>query len=315
VATGSAANAQSGGVDDVALLAEIRAHDHVYFRSVRDGEFGRVVVADLRATDTRRVRTPLTCDRVDFGVTRGICLSGTRGAAGPSATATIIDRDFHVVGAVTLPGIPIRARLSPDERRAVATVFVTGERYDADFTTRTELIDAEHGTAIDDLERFTTMRDGRPFSRVDFNFWGVTFARDSQRFVATLGFTGTRLLVSGDIEGRQLQVVRANVECPSLSPDQRHIAFKARVPGADGWRIHVMNVDGSGEFEIAGEPRSIDDQIEWLDDEHVLYQFIADRGLPDQAVNVWQVAAVADDRSASSIFIHGGHSPAVVRPF
>jgi hypothetical protein len=299
--------------NNAALMSAIRDHDHVYYRSARREEFGRVVVADLRAPNDRRVLTPLVCDRVDFGVDRGICLKDTRGPAGPATTATIVDRDFHTIGLVQLPGVPIRARLSPDERLAAATVFVTGERYDADFTTRTTLIDTHTGAAVSDLEQFATTRDGRRYSRVDFNFWGVTFARDSRRFFATLGFTGTRLLVAGDDDGRTLRVMRDDVECPSLSPDERHIAFKSRAPGQQGWRLHVMNVDGSGEWAIDGETRSIDDQVEWLDPGHVLYQFVAERGLPEQAMNVWQSPASPGDVTPPSIFIHGANSPAVVR--
>lgn len=294
-------------------LDGIRSGPHVYFRSVRPDEFGRVVVAALEAPNERRVSTPLSCDRVDFGRSRGICLADTRGPLGPSAEARIVTRDFDVVGSVTLPGVPIRARLSPDERYAAATVFVTGERYDSDFTTRTAIIDTSTGQSLGDLEQFDTERDGRPFRRVDFNFWGVTFTSDSRRFYATLGTGGTRYLVEGDLPTRRLRVVREQVECPSLSPDGQTIGFKSRVPGTREWRIHTLQLSAGLERAVAGETRNIDDQVEWLDDGHLLYQFVAERGVPEDAMNVWVASARDGDAGPPAIFIRAANSPAVVR--
>ena len=63
----------------------------------------------------------------------------------------------------------------------------------------------------------------------DFNFWGVTFAADSDTFYATLSSGGVNYLIVGRVTTRRVQVVRADVECPSLSPDGTHIAYKHRV--------------------------------------------------------------------------------------
>jgi hypothetical protein len=45
------------------------------------------------------------------------------------------------------------------------------------------------------LERFTTRRDGHVIHAPNFNFWGVTFAHDDNRFYATLGFGEQTYLV------------------------------------------------------------------------------------------------------------------------
>lgn len=296
------------------LLADIRAGGHVYYRSVRPGEFGHVVVAALDAPDDRRVVTNLVCDRLDFGRTRGICLLANTGTAGPAAQALIVDVDFNVLATLPLAGTPIRTRLSPDEQVAAATVFVTGERYDADFTTRTTLIDLRTLTATADLEQFQAQRDGRPFSRIDFNYWGVTFQANSQRFFATLGYTGTRFLVEGNAEARQLRVIRDNVECPALSPDERLIAFKSRVSGSREWRLHVLTPSTGTEWPVGGETRNIDDQMEWLDSGHVLYQVLEERGLPEDALNVWRSPVAEGVVEAPVRFIRAASSPAVVRP-
>ena len=44
---------------------------------------------------------------------------------------------------------------------------------------------------IANLEELAVFRDGARLEAPDFNFWGVTFAADSDRFYATLA-TGAR---------------------------------------------------------------------------------------------------------------------------
>ena len=95
----------------------------------------------------------------------------------------LFDANFRSRAHLPLIGLPIRTRVSPDFRWGAATVFVTGESYAGDFTTRTTIIDLTRGEAIGDLEQFTTERDGKPFKAVDFNFWGVTFFANGDRFL------------------------------------------------------------------------------------------------------------------------------------
>ena len=83
---------------------------------------------------------------------------------GAAGLAHLVDRSLRVVHTVDLAGFPIRARLSPDERYAVATVFVTGESYESDFTTRTTIIDVRTGATLGDLEQYETRR-GQPRTR------------------------------------------------------------------------------------------------------------------------------------------------------
>ena len=90
------------------------------------------------------------------------------------------------------------------------------------------------GERLGNLEDFSTWRDGVRIKAADFNFWGVTFARDPTTFYATLRTAGVTYLVRGDLALRKLTVLRENIECPSLSPDNRRIAFKKRVGPASG---------------------------------------------------------------------------------
>ena len=75
--------------------------------------------------------------------------------------------------------------------------------------------------------------------------------------------------------------------------------------------IELQNV--AGEDVTFGKTRSIDDQPEWLDDEHVLYQFTDARGLPEDAVNIWMSRVTRGAVEAPTRFIRAATSPAVVR--
>jgi WD40-like Beta Propeller Repeat len=230
---------------------------------------GRVVIATLGAKGRPRP-TGLACQRVYMEKGRGICLA----LAGTALdyTAIVFDRKFRRLHSLALDGLPSRARVSPDGRMGSVTSFVTGHSYAAagEFSTSTRLIDLRSGRWVGDLEEdFEAYRDGQRFDAPDFNYWGVTFARGGREFYATLSTEDHRYLVRGDLRTKRVDVLRDKVECPSLSPDGTRIAYK-RTLGGGRWRPHVLNLESGADTALA-ETRSIDDQIEWLDDDHVLY--------------------------------------------
>jgi Tol biopolymer transport system component len=153
------------------------------------------------------------------------------------------------------------------------------------------------------------MRDGRPFAAVDFNFWGVTFARDGGTFYATLDTDGVSYLVKGQVTDRRMQVVRPNVECPSLSPDNSRIAFKKRI-GARSlgwWQIAVLTLDTGTEVVLNQETRSVDDQVEWLDADRVVYHLTNG----STGADLWSLRA--DNSAPPEQLLRSAYSPAVVR--
>ncbi len=78
-------------------------------------------------------------------------------------------------------------------------------------------------------------------------------------------------LVRGDLERRTLESLQDNAECPSLSPDERHVAYKKRdVRDGATWTLAVLDLR-SGIETTLGETRSVDDQVEWLDEHTLLY--------------------------------------------
>src|SRR6185295_1775152 len=230
--------------------------------------------AALETPAATLLSVPFVCDRVSYAAGRGICLQTERGMF-TTYKAVLFDETMQPRHSIKLEGSPSRTRISADGRLGAVTVFVTGQTHgysSSSFSTRTSLIDMATGEELTDLEQFTTWRDGVKIHDADFNFWGVTFARNSNMFYATLKTDGKTYLVQGDLGLRKLTVLHENVECPSLSPDNRLIAYKKRVgPQPDAWRLFILDIATMTERPIAAETRFIDDQAEWLDDAHVLY--------------------------------------------
>src|SRR5262249_58425089 len=168
-----------------------------------------------------------------------ICLTRQIKLFNAETVATFTDEHFHPLFDVRTPGIPSRARISPDGRLAAFTVFVTGHSYGSpELSTATLIVDLTTQATVANLEAFQVSKEGDKLMAPDFNYWGVTFERDSNFFFATLRTNGINYLVHGDIAARTVTVLHAGVECPSLSPDGTRIAFKKAVGRAD-WRLAV----------------------------------------------------------------------------
>jgi hypothetical protein len=292
----------------LAELAPVVARPHLVFRETSPGaNFGRLSVAPL--DDLRlRLATAVTCERVSFAGGRGVCLHVDRGVFN-RYTALLLDGQLHTGASIKLQGLPSRTRAAADGQVGAITVFVTGDDYASEFSTRTTIVDLSSGDEIGELEHFATWRNGSRFRAVDFNFWGVTFAREGNAFYASLRSAGTTYLVRGELALRRLTVLRTGVECPSLSPDGRLLAYKKRVgPGPDTWRLHVLDLVSNVERIIESETRFIDDQVEWLDAQHVLY------AIPRRTTAISDVwVAPVDGSGPAKIFLAEAESPIVVR--
>lgn len=312
--SGPATSGGAGGVADVgsgpAELAAVRAGPHLVFRNTLVGAgYGRVAVVSLTAPRGHRVLTPASCDRVHATASEAICLASERGLV-TTYRARLLDAAWRPVRDLPLAGVPSRARLSTDGKLVATTSFVLGDSYASpgQFSTRT-VLSHTRGGLIGDLERFRLTADGVEVTAADRNLWGVTFA-DGDRFYATAASGGRTWLVAGSISERRLTALRADAECPSLSPDGTRIVFKKRGDLPPGrWRLAVYDL-ASGVETLLAETRSVDDQVEWLDDRHVVY------GLPrtgDSAAtsDVWRVPA--DGTGAPDLLVPHAWSPAVVR--
>jgi hypothetical protein len=290
----------AAGVGGLLPAAQAERRQLVVYKRASTNGPGQVQIAPPGG---RASATPLNCDRVYFAAGRGICVArGSGFAAGYQAM--VFGSDLRVRHKVAVNGVPSRARVSPDGRYGMVTMFVTGHSYATSgaFSTETTLIDLQRGERIAQLEEFTVSHGEKQVTAVDRNFWGVTFARDSDRFYATLATGGKTYLIEGSVSERTAHVIHENVECPSLSPDGTRIAYKRR-GGSNKrpWRLTVLDLATMRETPLA-ELRSIDDQAEWLDDGTVLY------GIDGE---VWKVPA--DGGGRPSRFLARAESPAVVR--
>jgi hypothetical protein len=299
-------------VDDAGERARVASLDHVLFRTTAVAEaHGQLVFSPLTDLAGSRYLTDLQCERVDQGGGTGVCLTANRGFTATYG-AVVFNADLTVRHRLGLTGIPSRTRVSPDGKLAAITTFVSGHSYaGGSFSTRTVLLDTVSGRELAELERFVVTRDGRPIKAVDFNFWGVTFAPDSNRFYATLGTGGQFLLIEGDARQQTATVLRDGVECPSISPDGTRLAFKKRThpDGRLVWRLAVLDLRTLADRVVESEPRSIDDQVEWLDADTILYAASdPERGLGGTSVWAVQVSGTAPQK-----WLPGAFSPSVVR--
>jgi hypothetical protein len=230
---------------------------------------GRVFV--VKDGHPRQLAGPeLDCERVYYASGRGLCLATAETDSG--FQATIFDSSLGTLYTLPLGGVPSRARVSADGRYGAMTVFVNGHAYleNGGYSTETTIVDMRSGEILGNLESFHVTRDGKPFQAADFNFWGVTFAADPNRFYATLRTHGHYYLVEGDVAARTMRVIHNHVECPSLSPDGKQIGYKSRLGQQNLWRLKVLDLATMKSHAVA-ETRPIDDQVEWLNDEALIY--------------------------------------------
>ena len=285
----------------------------IFRRTSLDRENGALGVAPVTDLSAPRLVPTLRCERVHMAAGKGVCLTANRGVF-TTYEAIVFDQDFTPRATLPLAGVPSRVQVAPDGKLAATTVFVAGHSYsDGAFSTRTSIIDVDTGKwLVEDLETFDVRRQGRPLRSPDFNFWGVTFAPDGRTFYATLATGGETLLVKGDVAGRTLDVIEETVECPSLSPDGRRVAFKQRAGGVTGpvtWRLWVMDLETRERHALA-ETRSVDDQVQWLDPDHVLYA-IPGQGGEAALMDEWVVQA--DGGGDPRLFLQRAYSAAVAR--
>jgi hypothetical protein len=262
---------------------------------------GRVYSVEPTGGGRPRVQNGPACLRFYEAGGRALCLTVAR--SGVDFRGYILDRSGRVQHTLTLLGVPSRARVAPNGRIGAMTLFVSGDSYTTpgQFSTRTTILDLVTGRPIADLEKFAVTKDGERIHNPDFNVWGVTFARDSDEFYATLATGSHHYLVHGRVSQRAVEVVHDSVECPSLSPDGTRVAYKRRDGNPWKWRLHVLDLRTGADVAVS-ERRPIDDQAEWLDNNRLLYGI---------GVDIW--VALADGGGRPQRFLAHAASPSTQR--
>jgi hypothetical protein len=301
--------AARGAFDDAARIV---------FRSTAPGDlYGRVAVVALDDPAGPRDVTPVACDRVDAVPGRESCLRTERGTT-TSFIAEIFDARWRTIASWPLAGVPSRTRLSDDGTKVGVTSFVTGHAYGTTGVSTETTIHALDAlptgepTDLGNLEDWMLLVDGTVRKPADRNLWGVTFVDDTHFYATAQSHElGHTWLVMGNTAARTLTTVADQVECPSISPDGTRIAFKRDVVDGPGihWTPAIYDIASGKVTVLDAEKRTIDDQIEWLDDAAILY------GMPREdepgVSDVWQLPA--DGSGAPSVLVPEAWSPAVVR--
>jgi hypothetical protein len=268
-----------------------------------DDASGRVASVPLSSPGGPRRVSSLSCKRFFTAAKQGLCLADRSGPF-PGSVSIFVDQSLTETHHIDVAGVPNRAKLSADGRMASWTTFVTGDSYSQTgaFSTRTGIYDRETKEYRSNLEEGTRIAGMKRAE--DMNFWGVTFTADNLSFYATMSTAGKTYLINGEAGTTAVKPLRENVECPSLSPDGKRVAFKKRVPGdgARPWRQHVLDLTTMVETPLA-ETRGIDDQVVWLDNDTIAY------GLPGEGI--WAVQANGEGTPRQ--LVPHASSPSVVR--
>ena len=243
-------------------FADIEAQPRIVFRNTAPGEsYGVLTMVSLDDPAGPRTVTGTPCERVYATSENLICLSSDRGFI-TTYGAHILDNSLRQTQTLPFVGVPSRARLSADGSYAATTSFTSSDSYGSvAFSTRT-VITAVGGNALGSLENFTLIHDGERIKPVDRNYWGLTFAADDDTFYATVEWSHHTWLVRGSIAQRKVATLHEDAECPSLSPDAKHIVYKQRGELPLGkWRLVDYDI-ATGKVTPLAETRSVDDQAE-----------------------------------------------------
>lgn len=280
----------------------------VMFRTLAPRQaYGRVAMVSASPPESVRHVSTLSCARVHYAGGTGLCLVEEVAGESVKHVAYIFDRAFAPGRRVELTGVPIRARVSPDGRRAAITVYAeeespAGER----LASESIVVDLASGRVLADLREFSVTNANHPPIVGSIDIAGVAFAPDSDHFFATLSTASERYLVSGSVNAQQLNVVGTGVASEALSPGGQHLLVKKRVGDRGYWQLLVLELGTMRERALNQGSRSVDDQVEWLDDAHVVYHDATDEG-----TGIWMLST--DGISGPQLLVADAFSPAVQR--
>lgn len=276
-------------------------------------DYGRLAI---RNPDGSRELFERRCMRVHVAGERGVCLSQDQSVFAPAFRTEFFDvtkTGLPEVRSYASP-LPSRARMTPDGSVASTTGFVSGSSY-SDIGGETETIvtidEVNERVGLVGLVQFEVLGADSKYAAADRQFWGVSFTSNDEFYVT--GFFGDEPeVLFGSRSRRTLEPTGYLGSCPSVSPDGEHLVFKETL--ADGeYGLAVVDLS-TGEQWSLGETRSVDDQVEWLDNDTILYAIHpdGDDGTDVQPqFDIWMLDIAAG--SEPELFLPAADSPAVLR--
>jgi dipeptidyl aminopeptidase/acylaminoacyl peptidase len=232
---------------------------------------GRVAIVSLESNHAAPEVTDLSCVRVHYAGGRGVCVVEELNGSVPRPVAYAFDQSLTRGRRIALRGVPTRLRVAPNGRLAAITTYAEEETPEGErLATDTVIVDLRSGEVTADVREFTIENQNLPPLAGPIDVGSVTFERDSDRFFAFVSTPTERYLAAGSLRERRMRTIRTGVACESLSPEGRTLVVKK--PGDAGfWQLAVIDLRTWQERDLAQGPRSVDDQVEWLDEEHVLF--------------------------------------------
>jgi hypothetical protein len=268
--------------------------------------FGRLAMVHAHDQLTRFV-APLTCARVHYAGGSGVCLVEHASGTTLKHIAYLFDRTFARGAGIALAGVPTRVRVSPDGRWAAVTTYAEeelpgGER----LASESVLIDISAGRIVADLREFRISNDAYAPLAGPIDIAGVAFAGDSDHFYASLSTPSKRYLAAGSIAARRVELIAVGMANEAVSPDGRRLVVKRQVGNHGQWQLAVLDLGSMESTTLHHPERSVDDQVEWLDDTHVVYHDAA-----EDATGVWMLST--DGLSGPQLLIPDAFSPVVIQ--
>lgn len=268
---------------------------------------GRVAMLALRPGENTRYISNLSCARVHYARGSGVCLVQEQSNDRAEYAAYVFDRRFSRQARIVLRGIPTRARVSPDGRRASITTYAeeespAGER----LATESIIIDVRSGRVLADVRDFQIDHDRLPPLTGPIDVSSVAFEPDGDRFFATISTATERHLVAGSVDAHRLTSIRSGVANEALSPDGRHLIIKRLIGERGFWQLAVIDLHTWAERDLNQGSRSVDDQVEWLDNDHVIYHDVS-----GETTAIWMLPI--DGTNGPEVLVSGAFSATTQR--
>jgi hypothetical protein len=271
-----------------------------------DDTHGRLAVLPLAPGAERQV-SPMTCVRLHYAAGRGICVTQETHGRAVRHVAHVFDGRFVPGPRLELDGVVTRVRVAPDGRTGAITTYgedegPSGER----LATWTRLIEMTSGRQLADLRDFRIDNARLPAIAGPIDVSSVAFEGDGDRFFATVTTPSDRYLVSGSLRERRLSALRTGVANEALSPDGHRLAVKRLISDRGVWQVAVIDLGTWEETDLPHGYRSVDDQVEWFDNGHVMYH-----DADGDATSIWILPV--DGVSSPRVLVSHAYSAVVQR--
>lgn len=270
-------------------------------------------------TVTARQSVALACERVHAAAAGLIaCMRYNRALSGASQV-DLFDRTLTLLHPQPIQSNAVisRTRVSADGRYTATTVFVSGHSYavPGQFSTLSHIWDSRERRMALAFDKLTLTHEGQvvPYTpHTQVNYWGASFdPRDADRFYVTVSIRKRPYLAEGRISQAAVRTLRPDVECPSVSPDGTRIAFKKLRANRRGWDPAVLDLR-SGTETVYPAAKGLDDQIEWLDDQALVYE--ATETVMGGAKTHLMLLDLSQAKPTERLWLADAASPALVSP-